>query len=156
MTLNYRTMVERYPKLMEKVGDSILDYEIFSLLDEKLARWSLTMHVAFCFVLFYFKIERVKGCDFLYHLEVIFIYSKKYGDFSYSLELQLVILKLNRFICNELSVLPIRCTHHRVRASNQCLTMSDFDKGSCFSCDNQFCIARLLIGWSKFNMSFDI
>jgi hypothetical protein len=41
MTLNYRmTMMERYPNLKEEVGGSIPGYEISSLSDEKLARWS--------------------------------------------------------------------------------------------------------------------
>ena len=39
MTLNYWIMIERYPKLKEEVGGSILDYEVSSLLDTKLARW---------------------------------------------------------------------------------------------------------------------
>jgi hypothetical protein len=33
-------MVERYPNLKEEVGSSIHDYEISSLPDGKLARWS--------------------------------------------------------------------------------------------------------------------
>jgi hypothetical protein len=39
-TLNYRTMVERYPNLKEEVGDSNPDCEISSLHDEKFVRWS--------------------------------------------------------------------------------------------------------------------
>jgi hypothetical protein len=35
MTLNYRMTVERHPNPNEGVGGSILDYEIFSLLDGK-------------------------------------------------------------------------------------------------------------------------
>jgi hypothetical protein len=42
MTLNYWMMVERYPNLKEEVGGSIPGYEMFSLLDIKLARWSTT------------------------------------------------------------------------------------------------------------------
>jgi hypothetical protein len=41
-TLNYRMMVERYPNLKEEVGSSIHDYEISSLPDGKLPRWSST------------------------------------------------------------------------------------------------------------------
>jgi hypothetical protein len=41
MTLNYQMMVERYPKLKEEVGGSIPNYEISSLPDRKLARWSI-------------------------------------------------------------------------------------------------------------------
>jgi hypothetical protein len=33
-------MVERYPNFKEEVGGSIPGYEMSSLLDEKLARWS--------------------------------------------------------------------------------------------------------------------
>jgi hypothetical protein len=33
-------MVEKYPNLKEEVGSSIPDYEISSLLDIKLVRWS--------------------------------------------------------------------------------------------------------------------
>jgi hypothetical protein len=33
-------MMERDPNLKKEVGGSILDCEIFSLLDEKLTRWS--------------------------------------------------------------------------------------------------------------------
>ena len=40
MTLNYRVMVEGYPNLKEEVGGSNPGYEISSLLDGKLARWS--------------------------------------------------------------------------------------------------------------------
>jgi hypothetical protein len=39
MTLNYRTMVERYPNLKEEVGGSNPDYEISFYLMGKLARW---------------------------------------------------------------------------------------------------------------------
>ena len=35
MILNYRMIVERYPKSNGVVGASILDFGIFSLLDEK-------------------------------------------------------------------------------------------------------------------------
>jgi hypothetical protein len=38
--LNYRMMMERYPNLKEEVGSLILGYEISSLSDGKLARWS--------------------------------------------------------------------------------------------------------------------
>ena len=41
MTLNYQMMVERYPNLKEEVGGSTPDCEISSLLDKKLARWSI-------------------------------------------------------------------------------------------------------------------
>ena len=41
MTLNYRVMVEGYPNLKEEVGGSNPGYEISSLLDGKLARWSI-------------------------------------------------------------------------------------------------------------------
>ncbi len=40
MTLNYWMTVERYPNLKEKVGGSIPNYEMSSLLDVKLASWS--------------------------------------------------------------------------------------------------------------------
>ena len=40
-TLNYWTMVERYPNLKEEGGGSIPNYEISSLLDIKLVRWSI-------------------------------------------------------------------------------------------------------------------
>jgi hypothetical protein len=41
MTLKYwMTMMEGYPNLKEEVGGSIPGYEISSLSDEKLARWS--------------------------------------------------------------------------------------------------------------------
>jgi hypothetical protein len=40
MTLKYQMMVERYPNLKEEVGGLIPDYEISSLLEGKLARWS--------------------------------------------------------------------------------------------------------------------
>ena len=40
MTLNFWMMVERYPNLKEDVGGSNPGYEISSLLDGKLARWS--------------------------------------------------------------------------------------------------------------------
>ena len=40
MTLNYQMMVERYPNLKEEVGGFNPGYEISSLLDRKLARWS--------------------------------------------------------------------------------------------------------------------
>ena len=38
--LNYRMMLEGYPNLKEEVDGLIPDYEISSLLDAKLARWS--------------------------------------------------------------------------------------------------------------------
>ena len=41
MTLNYRVMVEGYPNLKEEVGGLNPGCEISSLLDGKLARWSL-------------------------------------------------------------------------------------------------------------------
>jgi hypothetical protein len=41
MTLNYRMMVERYPNLKEEVGGSNPNCEISSLLDRKLAGWSI-------------------------------------------------------------------------------------------------------------------
>ena len=41
MTLDYRVMVEGYPNLKQEVGGSKPGCEISSLLDEKLARWSL-------------------------------------------------------------------------------------------------------------------
>jgi hypothetical protein len=41
-TLNYRMTVERYPNLKEEVDGSIPGYEISSLLNGKLARWSPT------------------------------------------------------------------------------------------------------------------
>ena len=41
MTLHYWMMVERYPNLNDEVRGSIPSYEISSLLDEKLARWSI-------------------------------------------------------------------------------------------------------------------
>jgi hypothetical protein len=40
MTLNYWMMVERHPNLKEEVVGSILSYEISSLLDKKLTKWS--------------------------------------------------------------------------------------------------------------------
>jgi hypothetical protein len=43
-TLNYKMMVKRYPNLKEEVGGSITGYEIYSLLDEKLVRWSIASH----------------------------------------------------------------------------------------------------------------
>jgi hypothetical protein len=39
-TLNYRMIVERYPNLKEKVGNSNPGCELSSLPDEKLASWS--------------------------------------------------------------------------------------------------------------------
>ena len=39
-TLNYWMMVERYPNLKEKVGNSLPSCEISSLLARKLVRWS--------------------------------------------------------------------------------------------------------------------
>jgi hypothetical protein len=39
-TLIYQMMAERYPNLKEKIGGSIPDCEISSLLDGKLAKWS--------------------------------------------------------------------------------------------------------------------
>jgi hypothetical protein len=39
-TLNYLLMMERLPNLKEEVGGLNPDYEISSLPDEKLARWS--------------------------------------------------------------------------------------------------------------------
>ena len=41
MTLNYQMMVEKYPNLKEEVGGSIPDCKIFSLLEEKYAKWSI-------------------------------------------------------------------------------------------------------------------
>ena len=40
MILNYQMMVERYPNLKDEVGGSIPGYEISSLLDGKLVKWS--------------------------------------------------------------------------------------------------------------------
>ena len=42
MTLNFRMMVKRYPNLKEEVGSSNPGYEISSLPDEKLVKWSTT------------------------------------------------------------------------------------------------------------------
>jgi hypothetical protein len=39
-TLNYWMMMERYPNLKEEVGGLIPGFEISSLLDKTLARWS--------------------------------------------------------------------------------------------------------------------
>jgi hypothetical protein len=43
-TLNYQMMVERYPNLKEEVGGSDPGFEISSLADGKLARWSSTSY----------------------------------------------------------------------------------------------------------------
>jgi hypothetical protein len=43
-TLNYWMMMERYQDLKEEVGGSIPDCEISSLLDIKLARWSIASY----------------------------------------------------------------------------------------------------------------
>ena len=49
-------MVERYPNLKEEVGSSVSDYEISSLLDIKLAKWSIASSaLALAYQLYVFK-----------------------------------------------------------------------------------------------------
>ena len=43
-TLNYQTMMERYPRLKKEVGGLIPDCDISSLLDRKVVKWSTTSY----------------------------------------------------------------------------------------------------------------